>query len=460
MKYNAHDYQNAAKEFLISHKEAAVLLDCGMGKSSITLTALDEMLHDYFDISRVLIIAPLRVALTSWPDEINKWDHLKDLTYSLCVGTKEERLRALAEKTEIVIINRENVSWLINESSFSFNFDALVIDELSSFKNHQAKRFKALLKVRYLFKRLIGLTGTPAPNGLMDLWAEFRLLDGGARLGRYITHYRNTYFLPDKRNGACIFSYQLKEGAEESIYKAISDMTVSMRAKDHLTLPEKLVVTHKAVMSKSEEQVYKRLKAEMLLEFSGKEITAANAATLTGKLCQLSSGAIYTDSGESIYIHSRKLDVLEDLLEALNGQNALLVYWFKHDLERLEERLNSLGYSYTLMKTKADIEKWNNRKVQLALVHPASCGHGLNLQSGGAHLIWFTPTWSLELYEQTNARLFRQGQKEKCVVVHHIVTENTIDEKIVKALEKKEKVEARLLDAVKAELSEGGALCV
>lgn len=454
MKYEPHDYQKYATRYIETHPIAAVLLDMGLGKTSITLTALNDLLFDYFDAHRILVIAPLRVARNTWSDEIEKWDHLKDLQFSIAVGTETERLSALKQKADIYIINRENLQWLIEKSGVPFDFDMVVIDELSSFKNHQSKRFKALMKVRPKVKRIVGLTGTPASNGLMDLFAEFKLLDMGERLGRFIGQYRNEYFKPDKQNGYVVYSYKPLSDAEERIYDKISDITVSMKAVDHLKMP-KLVSTEYAVkMSDAEKEKYKELKDELILEVQDTEITAANAAALSNKLCQMSNGAIYDDENNIIPIHSRKLDALEDIIESANGKPVLVAYWFKHDRTRIAERLGKLGVVYQEIKSAQSIKNWNSGKLQVALIHPASAGHGLNLQAGGNFLVWFGLTWSLELYQQTNARLWRQGQQSETVVIQHIVTKGTVDEKILKALKSKDETQTALMSAVRAELEE------
>ena len=447
MKYNPHNYQAYATDFILDHPEAAVFLDMGLGKSVITLTALLDLCLDRFEISKVLVIAPLRVARDTWSTEIHKWDHLKPFTYSVVVGTVAERKVALAKKAHIYLINRENVSWLVEDSGFPFDFDMVVIDELSSFKSYQAKRFRSLLKVRPKIKRIVGLTGTPSSNGLMDLWAEFRVLDLGKRLGRFITHYRNTYFQPDKRNGMVIYSYKPLPGAEDAIYSQISDMTISMKAVDHLNMPECIMNEVRVSLSEEERQKYDTLRDDLILSIGDSEIDAANAASLSNKLSQMANGAVYGDEKSVHHIHDHKLDALEDLIEAANGKPVLVAYWFKHDLERIQKR-----FKVREIKTSKDITDWNNGKIPVAVIHPASAGHGLNLQAGGSTLIWFGLTWSLELYQQTNARLWRQGQKSATVVIHHIIAENTIDELILKALHKKEKSQNALIDAVRVML--------
>ena len=452
MKYSPHEYQRFAAEYIKSHPVAAVLLDMGLGKTSITLTALNDLLFDSFDIRRVLVIAPLRVARNTWSAEIEKWDHLRMLQYSIAVGTEAERLAALRKKADIYIINRENVQWLISESGIPFDFDMVVIDELSSFKNHQTKRFRALMKARPKAKRIVGLTGTPSSNGLMDLWAEFRLLDMGERLGKFIGRYRTRYFLPDKRNGQVVFSYKPLPGAEEKIYGKISDITISMKATDHLKMPELVNSRYTVYLSEKEMERYGELKKDLVLQLPDGDITAANAASLSGKLSQMANGAVYSDAEDVISIHDRKLDALEDIIEAANGKTVLVAYWFRHDLERITERLQKLKIPASRLDTDGSIKRWNTGEIPVALIHPASAGHGLNLQAGGSTLVWFGLTWSLELYQQTVARLWRQGQEAKTVVVQHIITKGTIDERIMAALSEKDTTQSALIDAVKADL--------
>ena len=447
MNFSPHNYQAYAIDYIETHPIAAVLLDMGLGKTVISLTAIADLLFDSFEAHRILVVAPLRVARDTWPAEIAKWEHLQHLTYAVCVGTPKERLMALLSGADITIINRENLGWLIDSSGFDFNYDMVVIDELSSFKNHKSKRFQSLMKVRPKVKRIIGLTGTPSSNGLMDLWAEFKLLDFGERLGRFITHYRNNYFIPDKRNGEIIYSYKPMPYAEDAIYRRISDITISMKSTDHLQMPELITSQYEVQLSEEETQRYEELKADFILELPEGEITAANAASLTGKLSQLANGAIYDDDGNIIEFHDRKLDALEDLIEAANGKPLLVAYWFKHDLQRIKKRFNVRE-----IKSSKDITDWNNGDIPVAVIHPASAGHGLNLQAGGSTLIWFGLTWSLELYQQTNARLWRQGQTSGTVVIEHIITKGTIDERILKALSLKEVTQNALIDAVKANL--------
>jgi len=445
-----HDYQNYATNFIEQNDIAAVLLDMGLGKTAITLTALNDLLFDYFTSHKILIIAPLRVARETWPNEIKKWEHLKDLKYSVVVGTEKERMTALYQPADIYIINRENVCWLVE--NWKFDFDTVVVDELSSFKNGKAKRFKSLMKVRPKVKRIVGLTGTPAGNGLMDLWAEFKVLDMGKRLGRFISGYRDEYFLPDKRNGQVIFTYKPKDGAEELIYKRINDITISMKAQDHIKMPELVEVEYPVYLNDKERKKYEELKKELVLSLDGGEITIANAATLANKLSQMANGAVYDDDGKVLDLHDRKLEALEDIIEFSNGKNILVGYWFNHDLKRIEKKLDELGITYAKLDKSEDIERWNKGELHVGLIHPASAGHGLNLQEGGSNLVWYGLTWSLELYQQTIARLYRQGQKSETVVIQHIITKGTIDESILSALRNKDKTQSALIDAVKANI--------
>jgi len=424
------------------------LIWASVDKTVITLTAIMELMYERFEIGKVLVIGPLRVARDTWPAEIEKWDHLKGLTYSVAIGTEQERKSALLQKADIYIINRENVDWLINKSNMPFDFDMVVIDELSSFKSASAKRFKSLLKVRSKVKRIVGLTGTPSSNGLMDLWAEFRLLDMGKRLGRFITHYRSNFFDPDKRNNQMVFSYKPKAGAEDEIYCLISDITISMKSTDYLQMPEYVVNEVIVSLCEKEKKAYNTLKQDLVLSVQDCEIDAVNAAALSNKLCQMANGAVYGEDKKIFAIHNKKLDALEDLIESANGKPVLVAYWFKHDLERINKRLKVRE-----IKSSQDISDWNSGNIPVGIIHPASAGHGLNLQNGGSTLIWFGLTWSLELYQQTNARLWRQGQSSDTVVIHHIITKGTIDENIMTALSTKEKTQSALIDAVKATLN-------
>lgn len=452
MEFKPHDYQKYATEFIESHPIAAVILQMGLGKTVCTLTAIEHLIYDTFEVSKVLIVAPLRVAKVTWSDEIDKWDHLSHLTYSVAVGSEKERLSALKKKADLYMINRENLQWLIEKSGLPFDYDMVVLDELSSFKSWQSKRFRAFMKVRPKVQRVVGLTGTPSSNGLMDLFAEFKCLDMGERLGRFITQYRNAFFIPDRMNGQVVYSYKLRPFAEEEIYRRIGDITISMKALDHLKMPELIENRYPVYMDDGEKQQYESMKKNLILPYLENEaITAANAAALSGKLCQMANGAVYSDEGSVAHIHDRKLDALEDIIEAAQGP-ILLCYWFKHDLERITRKLDELKVEYARISSDGSICMWNEGKFQVGLIHPASAGHGLNLQAGGNHIVWFGLTWSLELLEQTNARLWRQGQRAETVVVQYLVTAGTIDERILDAISKKEQDQNALIDAVKAEL--------
>ena len=514
MQYVPHPYQRYAIDFIESHPVAALILDMGLGKTSVTLTAIADLMFDRFEISRVLVIAPLRVARMTWPDELLQWDHLHHLTYAVAVGTEQERRAAVLQDADITIINRENLPWLVEKSRLPLHYDMLVIDELSSFKNWQAQRFKAFMKLRPTARRAVGLTGTPSSNGIMDLFAEYRCLDMGQRLGRFIGRYRAAYFTPEKSDGNVVYSYKLRPGAEEQIYERISDITISMKAMDHLKMPDLIKTRYPVKLSDEEREAYNRLKADMVLRRSNvrdtepcgvlpaadqisvpagspdrslprsstgfqnsdatalvtesqthtwerdssscmkpdSTVTATNAAALANKLSQLANGCVYGDDGKPLVFHDRKLDALEDILEAATSP-VLVCYWFQHDLQRISGRLSRLGISYEQIRNDASIRRWNDGKIPVGLIHPASAGHGLNLQQGGHTMVWFGLTWSLELYEQTVARLWRQGQQAQTVIVTHIVTERTIDEQILRALDAKSATQEALIEAVKAEIS-------
>ena len=452
MEFKPHEYQKYAIEYIKTHPVAAILLSCGLGKTSIALTAIDDMLHDSFEISKILVVAPIRVCTNSWSDEIRKWDHLSDLRFSVAVGTKEERLAALKADADLYIINRENLQWLIEESGLPFDYDMCVLDELSSFKNWQTKRFKAFMKVRPKLKRVVGMTGTPSSNGLMDLFAEYRCLDMGERLGRFIGQYRTAFFTPDRRNGNIVYSYKPLPGAEEEIYRRIGDITISMKSADFLNMPELVESEYTVTLDEEERKKYDKMKNDLILQLPEGEVTAANAAALSGKLSQLANGAVYADDGSITKIHDRKLDALEDIIESANGSPVLVAYWYRHDMERIAERLHRLHIPCARLDSTASIRRWNNGEYPVMLIHPASAGHGLNLQQGGNTIVWFSIPWSLELYTQTVDRLFRQGQKADTVSVIHIVARDTIDGRIVKALKDKDNTQSALIDAVKAVL--------
>ena len=456
MVFVPHDYQTYCIDYIKTHRIAALFLDMGLGKTVTTLTALRDLMLDEMQVSKALVIAPLRVARDTWPEEIGKWDHLKDLDASVIVGDTKTRTAALNASALIYIINRENVKWLVEyygKNGRRWDFDCVVIDELSGFKNYQSLRFKYLRKVRPYVRRWIGLTGTPTSNGLMDLWAEIGILDGGERLGRFIGRYRDAYFKAGAMNPATgiVYSYIPRPGAEEQIYGRISDMTISMKAMDYLQMPDCISVSHEAEMSSAERKLYDQMKTELIIPLEGGDIDAANAASLSNKLLQMSNGAVYDEEGHTRVIHNRKLEILEDLIEAANGQPVLIAYWFKHDRARIIEHLSSLGYDPKDIKESEDIQKWNAGSIPVALIHPASAGHGLNIQEGGHILIWFGLTWSLELYQQTNARLWRQGQSDT-VTIHHIITKDTVDSDVLAALASKDSTQEKLIAAVKAQL--------
>ncbi len=410
------------------------------------------LMYDRFEVTKVLVIAPLRVAKNTWPNEIVKFEEVNGLTYSVVTGSAKERKKALEKNADIYIINRENLPWLVDKSGVPFDFDMVVIDELSSFKNWESKRFRAMMKVRPKVKRIVGLTGTPSSNGLMDLFAEFKVMDLGKRLGRFISQYRINYFKPDRVNGPVVYTYKPLPWAEQAIYDRISDITISMKATEFLDMPELISNEYRVYLGEDEREKYEEMKGQLILELPGGEVTASNAASLSNKLTQMANGAVYSDDGEINAFHNRKLDALEDLIEAANGKPILVAYWFKHDLARITERLDKLKVVYRKLDSDESFDKWNAGTLQVGLIHPASAGHGLNLQSGGNTLVWFGLNWSLELYQQTVARLWRQGQKAGTVVVEHIVTAGTIDERIVQALKEKDKTQQALIDAVKAEV--------
>ncbi|WP_270345390.1 DEAD/DEAH box helicase [Lactococcus petauri] len=450
MKFIPHEYQQYSIDFIKNNKIAALLLEMGLGKTVTTLTAIKDLMHDDFSVKKVLIVAPLRVAQSTWPNEIEKWDHLKDLTYSVVLGTPKQRKEALWKKADLYLINRENLDWLITKSGFDFDFDMVVIDELSSFKNYKSKRFTSFMQVRHKVDRIVGLTGTPSSNGLMDLFAEFKVLDMGERLEYYISRYRDKYFLPDKRNGLQIYSWKPRENAEQEIYNKISDIAISMKSVDFLDMPELVNNEVPVSLGETEKLKYDKFKADLVLQLKDADIDAANAAVLSNKLLQMANGAIYDEFNVCHHIHDQKLDALEDLIEGANGKPILIAYWFQHDLERIKE-----WFKVRQIKTATDIEEWNKGNIPVAVIHPASAGHGLNLQTGGSNLVWFGLTWSLELYQQTNARLWRQGQNET-VVIHHIIAKDTIDEDVMLALKLKDKTQSSLIDAVKARLEGEG----
>ena len=452
-----YEYQNFSVDFLKAHPEAMLILEMGLGKSAISLTAILDLMFDRFDVGKTLVIAPLRVARTVWPEEREIWEHASFLRMSVMVGDAKQRAAALRTPADVYVINRDNVKWLtdyLEKHGMQWPFDMVVIDELSSFKNHQSQRWKALRTVRPYIKRIVGLTGTPACNGLLDLWAETFLIDKGERLGRFITRYREAYFKPAGMNPytGVVYNYVPRPGAEEAIYQRISDISVSMKAKDYLHMPECLTVTHKVKMDAAEREVYDAMKRDLLVDVDGDTLTAENAAALSNKLLQMANGAVYNTNGEAKTIHDKKLEALLDLIEQANGQSVLVCYWYKHDHQRIQEFLAGKGLQPRDLKSDQDIADWNAGKIPIALISPASAGHGLNIQKGGHILIWFSLVWSLELYSQTNARLWRQGQKE-VVTIHHIVTKDTVDEDVLTALKRKDTTQQNLINAVKAHLT-------
>ncbi len=451
MKYVPHGYQAYATERIITQPACGLFLEMGMGKTAATLTAVAELLHDRFDVARVLVIAPLRVAEDTWSRECGKWDHLHYLRVAKILGAEKERIRAVNTPADLYVINRENVEWLVDYFGKNWPYDMVVIDELSSFKSAQAKRFKALRKVRPLVSRMVGLTGTPAPNGLIDLWPQLYLLDRGERLGKTMTGFRERYFLPDKRNHSVIFSYKPKPDAETAIYRQIADLCVSMKTQDFLVMPKRIDHVVEVRLSEAELALYEQLERELLLSFPEGDIDAANAAALSNKLLQVAGGAVYDENGGVKKIHDRKLEALADICESANGKPLLIFYAYKHDRDRLKEFFALRGVSLHEINSSADIEAWSQGEIAVAVVHPASAGHGLNLQAGGNIIVWFGLTWSLELYQQANARLWRQGQQET-VIIHHLVAKGTIDETVMSALGKKENVQAALMSAVQAKV--------
>lgn len=452
MKFNPWNYQQYSINHIIDHKASGLFLDMGMGKTVSTLTAIDNLIF-LCEVNKVLVIAPLRVAEDTWSTEVDKWDHLKHLRTSKILGTKKQREEALNKDADIYVTNRENVDWLVSECFDSWIWDMVVIDELSSFKSSKSKRFRALKKVRPYFKRIVGLTGTPAPNSLIDLWPQIYLLDGGKRLGKTITGFKDRYFNPGRRNGYVVYNWELKEGAEEEIQNKISDICISMKANDYLDLPERMDNKVEIALSKKSMGIYKKLEKDLIIELGEEDITAANAAVLTNKLLQMANGAIYSEDKEVVNIHDEKIEKLEEIIDTSNGKSVLVFYNFKHDYNRISEMLTKKKINHQTLNTSDDIKKWNDGEIQVALLHPASAGHGLNLQYGGNIIVWFGLTWSLELYQQANARLHRQGQKET-VIIHHLIAKGTVDEDVMNALANKEINQDMLLEAVKARLGE------
>lgn len=449
MKYIPHAYQQYAKDKLIELPEAALFLDLGLGKTVTTLTAIDELMYDRFEVNRVLVIAPKRVAEDTWTTEAEKWDHLNHLKISRVLGSRKDREAALQEEADIYVINRENVVWLVERFRKNWPFDMVVVDELSSFKSNQAKRFKALRQVRPQIRRFVGLTGTPAPNGLLDLWPQMYLIDRGERLGKTISGYRNRYFYPEKSNGYVVYSYTPKPGAEEAIQKKIADICVPMKAEDYLAMPELTVNDISVKLSASEMRLYRKLEREKLMEIQGEEVTALTAASVYNKLLQMANGGIYTDAGDALEIHRKKLEALEEIVDTAVGQPVLVFYNYRHDYTRLAECFPEAR----TLKNQQDIRDWNEGCIPVLLAQPASMGHGLNLQAGGHIIVWYGLNWSLELYQQANARLYRQGQKNG-VIIHRLIAKGTVDEDVIRRLESKDQTQESLLQSLKARIRE------
>lgn len=448
MKYRPHEYQKVAEEKIIELPAVGLFLDMGLGKTVITLSAINRLMYEMFAVQRVLVIAPKRVAEDTWGRESEKWDHLRHLKISKILGGREQRLHALENDADIYIINRENVKWLVDQCQAKrrWPFDMVVIDELSSFKSSKSQRFRALKKATPLIKRIVGLTGTPTPNGLLDLWPQIYLLDRGERLGKTISGYRERYFLPRQRNGYTVFNWELKEGADRAIHEKIKDICISMSAEDYLELPERMNNVINVRLSDQEMKIYRTMEKEQILTLEDSDIVALSAGTVAGKLLQMANGAVYDQEGGYRIIHDRKLEALEEIIDTTD-EPVLVFYNYQHDYDRLAERLQK--YFPKSLDTADDIQDWNGGKIRILLAHPASVGHGLNIQDGGRTIIWFGLTWSLELYQQANARLYRQGQR-KNVIIHHLVAAGTIDEQVMAELEKKDTGQKALLDALKS----------
>lgn len=452
MQFNPHSYQSYCIGRIVSDASLGLFLDMGLGKTAITLTAINELLYERLEVNRVLVIAPKKVAESTWSNEAKKWDHLQHIRVSRILGTVQQRIRALNTPADIYVINRENVPWLVEYDSNNWRFDMVVIDELSSFKSNKAQRFKALCYVRQHIKRFVGLTGTPASNGLIDLWAQVYLIDGGERLGKKITHFREKY-CNCETHGGHFTTYSMKQGADEAIKRAISDVCISMKASDYLQLPDCVVVDVPVYLPSKVKAQYEDFERRMLLQVDENTLDAGSAAVLSGKLMQFANGAVYDDSKKAIEVHHEKLDILAELIEGLNGQHALVFYNFQHDLDRILKYFEKSSLKIRQLKTDKDQQDWNDGKIDILLAHPASAGYGLNLQQGGHHVVWFGLNWSLELYEQANKRLHRQGQQEK-VIVHRLITQGTRDVDVAAALADKSDVQTALLEALKVRIRE------
>lgn len=444
-----HSYQKYSIDKIIDNKKYGLFLEMGTGKTVSTLTAISDLIYDYIEVDKVLVIAPKRVAEDTWAQEVEKWSHLSHLSVSLVLGTAKQRTEALAADADIYVTNKENTKWICEKYRKDWPFDMLVIDELSTFKNSSSQRFKILKKQMPLVNRFVGLTGTPAPKNIMDLWAQIYLIDGGERLGKNMTTFRQQYFYPTHQLTDHVFNWELKDGAKDEIYDKISDVTVSIESKDYLEMPERIDSVKEAKLSKKERALYEQLEQDMIIEDTendDKDIVALNSAALSQKLLQLSNGAVYTDDGTYKHIHDKKLETLDEIVEEAQGKPILVFYNFKHDRERILER-----YSFAEELEGDYMRRWNNGEIQMLIAHPASAGHGLNLQHGGSIMVWFGLTWNLEYYEQANARLYRQGQK-KTTVIHHLLTENSIDQRVYDALKNKKLNQSELMRAVKARI--------
>lgn len=450
-KFIPHAYQKFSIEQIISKPYVALWLDCGLGKTVITLTALWWMRYRMLCIGKALVIAPKKVAESTWSSEAEKWEHLKDLRISVVLGTSAQRIRALREDADVYVINRENTQWLVKLYGNAWPFDVVILDESSSFKSHQAKRFKALKAARPKIGRLIELTGTPSPHGLMDLWAQVYLMDQGERLGRTITRYRERYFLPDKRSQTTIFTYKPREGAEGEIYEKLSDICISMKSEDYLQLPDMVVDDIPVLLDARAAKAYAEMEKTMLLPVEDELVTASTAATLAGKLLQLCNGAAYNETGDVVEVHDCKVEAFLETIEQLGSEHALVYYYYRHDRDRLLDALARSGKRVRVYAGAQDEKDWNAGKIDILLAQPASCGYGLNLQLGGHHVIWFGLTWSLEDYQQANKRLHRQGQ-EKPVIIHRLIVKDGMDEAVIESLEHKDSAQEALLSALKARI--------
>lgn len=448
-QFNPYPYQQYAHDLILEKPYLGLFLDMGLGKTVVTLTAFRSLKFDRWCVSKMLVIAPKKVAEDTWQTEARKWEHLQGLRVVGVLGTATQREKALSQTADVYVINRENTQWIVDYFKSRWPFDMVVLDESSSFKNHQAKRFKALRTVRPKIRRLVELTGTPNPHGLMDLWSQVFLLDGGQRLGRTISVYRDMFFTPDKRSRTTIFSYAPKEGAEEEIQRRISDICVSMKSSDYLDLPEMVYEDIPVVLDSKAQKAYREMERDAVLQVQDDTITATTAAALSGKLLQLCSGAVYDEDKNTVHVHDCKIEALMEAVEQLNGQHAIICYYFNHDRDRLMEALAKTGLRVRVYTDAKDKEDWNAGNIDLLLLHPASCGYGLNLQEGGHHIIWFTLTWNLEEYQQTNKRLHRQGQ-EYPVIIHHLIVKGGRDEDVITSLERKDDVQESLLRSIKA----------